>query len=214
MIAAQRRAMILEHLRREGGDSIIELAASIGVSASTIRRDLDFLMQGGYIVRSHGGATKWIDFDNAKYAYVAQVGWSKNAPPTFYALDRAQRNGLVFSVDPATGKASELVHEHDDAWLNVDASCPRWLEDGSAFLWSTEKNGAWELELHDKKGALVRTVVPKNDGYRELSAVDSEKKVVVVDGPDRNLEGHLPEGVEILAPFPTVARPPPPPRRR
>ncbi|HEX7665492.1 MAG TPA: DPP IV N-terminal domain-containing protein, partial [Polyangiaceae bacterium] len=133
------------------------------------------------IVGSHGGATKWIDFDNAKYAYVAQVGWSKNAPPTFYALDRAQRNGLVFSVDPATGKASELVHEHDDAWLNVDASCPRWLEDGSAFLWSTEKNGAWELELHDKKGALVRTVVPKNDGYRELSAVDSEKKVVVVE---------------------------------
>jgi DeoR family transcriptional regulator of aga operon len=57
MIAAQRRAMILEHLRREGGDSIIELAASIGVSASTIRRDLDFLMRGGYIVRSHGGAT-------------------------------------------------------------------------------------------------------------------------------------------------------------
>jgi DeoR family transcriptional regulator of aga operon len=57
MIAAQRRAMILEHLRREGGDSIIELAASIGVSASTIRRDLDFLMRGGHVVRSHGGAT-------------------------------------------------------------------------------------------------------------------------------------------------------------
>lgn len=49
--------MILEHLRREGGESIIDLAAEIGVSPSTIRRDLDFLMQGGYIVRSHGGAT-------------------------------------------------------------------------------------------------------------------------------------------------------------
>ncbi len=56
MIAAQRRAQILEHMRREGGDSIIALAENIGVSPSTIRRDLDFLMKGGYIVRSHGGA--------------------------------------------------------------------------------------------------------------------------------------------------------------
>ena len=56
MIAAQRRALILEHLRRDGADSIIALAETIGVSASTIRRDLDFLTHGGYIVRSHGGA--------------------------------------------------------------------------------------------------------------------------------------------------------------
>ena len=57
MIAAQRRAQILEHIRIEGGDSITALAASIGVSPSTIRRDLDFLVSGDYIVRSHGGAT-------------------------------------------------------------------------------------------------------------------------------------------------------------
>ena len=56
MIAAQRRALILEHLRRHGADSIMALAETIGVSASTIRRDLDFLTHGGYIVRSHGGA--------------------------------------------------------------------------------------------------------------------------------------------------------------
>jgi len=56
MIAAQRRALVLEQLRREGGGSIVALAASIGVSPSTIRRDLEFLTEGGYIVRSHGGA--------------------------------------------------------------------------------------------------------------------------------------------------------------
>jgi DeoR family transcriptional regulator of aga operon len=56
MIAGQRRALILEELRREGAGSIVALAASIGVSPSTIRRDLEFLTEGGYIVRSHGGA--------------------------------------------------------------------------------------------------------------------------------------------------------------
>ncbi len=56
MIAAQRRALILEELRREGAGSIVALADKIGVSPSTIRRDLEFLTEGGYIVRSHGGA--------------------------------------------------------------------------------------------------------------------------------------------------------------
>lgn len=56
MIAAQRRALILEELRREGAGSIVGLADTIGVSPSTIRRDLEFLTEGGYIVRSHGGA--------------------------------------------------------------------------------------------------------------------------------------------------------------
>ncbi|HET6469325.1 MAG TPA: DeoR/GlpR family DNA-binding transcription regulator [Geminicoccaceae bacterium] len=56
MIAAQRRALILEQVRRLGGASIGDLSDSIGVSLSTIRRDLDYLTREGYLVRSHGGA--------------------------------------------------------------------------------------------------------------------------------------------------------------
>ncbi|MFO1068309.1 MAG: DeoR/GlpR family DNA-binding transcription regulator [Geminicoccaceae bacterium] len=56
MIAAQRRALILEQVRAHGGASINELAAGIGVSLSTVRRDLDYLTEEGYLVRSHGGA--------------------------------------------------------------------------------------------------------------------------------------------------------------
>ena len=133
------------------------------------------------IVSSHGGATKWIDFDNAKYAYVAQVTWQKNAPPTFYALDRPQRNGLLFTANPSTGKTTPLVEEHDDAWLNVDASCPHWLDDGSAFLWSSEKSGSWQLELHDKSGETKDVVVKGDRGYRQLLAVDSKKHVAFVE---------------------------------
>jgi DeoR family transcriptional regulator of aga operon len=56
MIAAQRRALILEHIRREGGGSIVALAEIIGASQSTVRRDLDSLVNGGFILRSRGGA--------------------------------------------------------------------------------------------------------------------------------------------------------------
>ncbi len=56
MISAQRRALILERLRQDGAGSIVGLSQSIGVSPSTIRRDLEYLTQEGYLERSHGGA--------------------------------------------------------------------------------------------------------------------------------------------------------------
>jgi len=56
IIPAKRRAMILDHLRINGAASIQELAEAFGGSQSTIRRDLEQLVEGGYLERTHGGA--------------------------------------------------------------------------------------------------------------------------------------------------------------
>jgi DeoR/GlpR family transcriptional regulator of sugar metabolism len=55
IIPAKRRALILEYVRRNGTASIQELTEKIGGSASTIRRDLEQLTEGGYLERTHGG---------------------------------------------------------------------------------------------------------------------------------------------------------------
>ena len=56
MIPAKRRALILDHLRVNGATSIAELAEAVGGSSSTVRRDLEHLVEGGYLERTHGGA--------------------------------------------------------------------------------------------------------------------------------------------------------------
>ena len=56
ILPAKRRALILEHLRSNGATAIGELATAIGGSQSTIRRDLEHLVEGGYLHRTHGGA--------------------------------------------------------------------------------------------------------------------------------------------------------------
>ena len=56
VIPAQRRAIVLEHIRLQGAASIQELAEAIGASQSTIRRDLEHLEEKGYLERTHGGA--------------------------------------------------------------------------------------------------------------------------------------------------------------
>lgn len=56
LIPAARQARILDHLRSRGVVAIAELARAVGVSASTVRRDLDDLAASGQLRRTHGGA--------------------------------------------------------------------------------------------------------------------------------------------------------------
>jgi DeoR family transcriptional regulator of aga operon len=56
LIPAQRRAFMLEHIRKRGAASIQELSEATGISISTVRRDLEHLEERGYLERSHGGA--------------------------------------------------------------------------------------------------------------------------------------------------------------
>ncbi len=131
------------------------------------------------LVSSAGGKTTWIDWDRGKFPYVTHVAWSKHASPVLYVMDRAQKKAQLLSVDPKTGKTSLLVEEVDDAWVNLDASCPRFLPDGS-FLWSSERTGQWQLGLHGKDGKLQKTLTSGELGYRELLDYDPEKKLAYV----------------------------------
>ena len=56
MLPVQRRAAILDRLRQQRAASIQELTSELGASASTIRRDLEYLEESGYLERTHGGA--------------------------------------------------------------------------------------------------------------------------------------------------------------
>ncbi len=51
-----RHSQILQMIHREGGCAVDDLALSLGVSAMTIRRDLQELADAGHVLRTHGGA--------------------------------------------------------------------------------------------------------------------------------------------------------------
>ena len=56
MIAAQRRARLVDAVNRKGIVSVAELARLLSTSLMTIRRDLAFLDAQGLLRRTHGGA--------------------------------------------------------------------------------------------------------------------------------------------------------------
>lgn len=55
-LARQRHEVIVAEVRRKGSARVSELAALLGVSDMTVRRDLDLLDEAGLIAKVHGGA--------------------------------------------------------------------------------------------------------------------------------------------------------------
>jgi DeoR family transcriptional regulator of aga operon len=61
LLVEERRRRVLEILDAQERATVEELVGRFGVSAVTVRGDLDALTAMGAIVRSHGGALKRID---------------------------------------------------------------------------------------------------------------------------------------------------------
>lgn len=83
MLPAKRRAKILEVLRREKMASIKDLSDVLGISVSTVRRDVEYLAESGHLSRTHGGAmvqdTHFTTFEPEPEIATAMEGAAKTA---------------------------------------------------------------------------------------------------------------------------------------
>lgn len=131
------------------------------------------------IVPAAGGDTIWVDWDGKKYPYLGAVHWSKAGPLTVTVQTRNQQELALLRVDPTTGKTTELVIEKDPAWVNLEQDVPRWLADGSSFLWSNERDGGPRLELRAASGELKRVLVSAKAGYQSLVDLDAKAGQVI-----------------------------------
>jgi dipeptidyl-peptidase 4 len=137
------------------------------------------------VIDVQSGRSTWVEWDRVALPYLASVSWQKNAPITLVVQNRAQTEQHVL-VAEQNGKLRSLLTERDPAWINLDAAgLPYWAPDGQSFLWSTERNGSWELELRGLDGARLRTLVPAALGYKGLAGFDAERVAAwVVASPD------------------------------
>lgn len=120
------------------------------------------------VIAARGGRTRWLAWDRERYPYLVNVHWSRGAPLTVVVQNRAQTEVAVLAADPRTGKTRALHVERDPAWVNIDQQMPRWLPDGSGFLWTSDRAGMTRLELRDSGGKLVRPLTPEGLNHRKL----------------------------------------------
>jgi dipeptidyl-peptidase-4 len=127
---------------------------------------------------------------DAQYEYLARVSWQANAPLCIVVLNREQTDLKIVAFE--NGKATELLHEHDDAWINVPSSrvgfgyspgSPLWLPDGSAFYWMTEDPGVdgWVVSLYNRDGKAVGPRTETAD-VRNIVGLDGHDLILEVSG--------------------------------
>ncbi len=138
-----------------------------------------------------GGPTRWVEWDHERFPYLATVRWPRSGPLTLLVQDREQEEESLLAADPSSGETRPLLSESDDAWINLDQTAPRWLSSGEQFLWSSERDGEWRLELRGADGSLVRALSPEGFGYRSTLHVDEDAGVVWVTASAEPTETHV-----------------------
>lgn len=143
------------------------------------------------IVAADGGTPRWVSWDQAQFPYLARVTWTQGAPLCLTLLNRAQTVLVLLAVDPATGATRELLRVEDPAWVNLPPGAPSWLEDGSGFLWLSESEPGYALELRAPDGALLRTLAAADAGVRTIVGSEPAGKAAIVTGSRDPREQHV-----------------------
>lgn len=124
-----------------------------------------------FFVAASGGRTTPIEWDRDAFPYVARVVWSEHHDPLVLVQNRTQTEERLLSVDVRNGSTRAILTETDAAWVNIDEQMPRVLHDGR-FLWTSERRGAWQLEIRSADGTAERALTLPEFGYRNLYHVD------------------------------------------
>ena len=152
------------------------------------------------VVPREAGKPLAITWDHTAFPYLAGVNWPERGPLTLLVQNREQTDERLLAVDPAAGVTRELLRETDPAWLNLDDNFagssgerrpPMWTKDGTQFLWTTERRGAWQVELRDASGKLLRELTPPTWIYRGLIGLDDAGASFYVRGGDDPREIHV-----------------------
>jgi len=138
-----------------------------------------------------GNNRVWVAWDRKKYPYLATVRWQKNAPLTLVVQNREQTEHVVLAAETQSGMTRVLHTEKDAAWINLDQSVPRWVDNGTKFIWSTERNGTAQLELRSVHGKFIRALTPASLTYNRLLSVDEKRGEIYVSASSSPTQRHI-----------------------
>lgn len=100
--------------------------------------------------------TTWMDTGDNPDVYLARMEWAESSDEiVIQRMNRHQNRIDVMLADASTGASRTLFTEESDTWVDVDLDMT-WVEDGTAFLWTSERDGWEHLYLYGRDGALRR----------------------------------------------------------
>lgn len=127
------------------------------------------------VVPAGGGETTWVSLPgDPRQNYIVRMDWAANSDQVVLQyLNRRQDHLQVMLADAATGEAQTILHERDDAWVDVRDDF-HWLEGGEAFTWVSERDGWRRAYRVSRDGERVTPLTPPEADVLAVEALDEE----------------------------------------
>ncbi len=104
------------------------------------------------------GRVVWADIDPSTYEYIIRVDWvPDNKRVMVRTLNRLQTKLDFVMVDRASGKASVLMTDTNDGWINMSDDL-YFLKDGKTMIVSSERDGNEHLYRFTMQGKLINQI--------------------------------------------------------
>lgn len=112
------------------------------------------------VVSVLGGGTTWMELEpegNGEH-YLARMEWAGPAELLVQRIPRKQVRNDLLLVDAATGHATLLLTDQDDAWVDA-CDTVQWLDDWAAFTWLSDRSGYRHIYRVSRDGEQLTDLV-------------------------------------------------------
>jgi len=139
------------------------------------------------VVSFDGNDLKWLDVPgDPRNHYLPRMEWTPDGSGLLIQqLNRLQNTNRVFSADPTNGSTKIILVESDASWVENENPV-RWLDNGQAFLWLSERDGWRHLYSANTDGKDFKLLTPGEWDVIEVEAIDQERRLVYFSASPEN----------------------------
>src|SRR5262245_17929249 len=135
------------------------------------------------VVSANGGPTTWVKVPgDPRHNYLARMDWAASSSElTIQQLNRRQNVNTMFMADARTGAVKPLFVEKDSAWIDIyddhtdwgPGPSLHWLEDKSAFVYLSERDG-WRHAWLVSRDGKMRLITDGKYDVMKVSNIDTK----------------------------------------
>ena len=145
------------------------------------------------VISVNGGDPMWMDVPgDPRNNYIARMEWAPDSKKIIIQhLNRMQNHLQLMYCSAVDGKVNTFYEETDEAWIDVTNDF-RWFNDGSEFLWVSEKDGWRHVYLISADGKS-ETLLTKGDyDIDRITNVDAEDgRLYFIASPENATQRYL-----------------------
>lgn len=125
------------------------------------------------VVGAAGGATTWFDVaGDPRQHYIPKMEWAASSEQVvIQQLNRLQNQNKVMLGNVADGSTQLILTETDEAWIDLHDDL-KWLNDGSAFTWVSDRDGWRHLYRASRDGQEVIRLTPEEFDVINVQMID------------------------------------------